>query len=109
MGYFSELDAECRYSCSRGRPPLRRIALRLADLRSRREELIESGAPYRGWDRIPDETLAVVSPEYMTSVSETDRAIELALEEAAIAGGDSPVRIFTRSAAKRREARSRTA
>ena len=108
MGYFSERDAERIYLRPRDVSPLRRIALLLAELRGRREELIESGAPYRGWTRIPDDVLAIVSPEYISSVSEADRAIALALNEVAIAGCDSPVRLFTRSAAKRREARSRT-
>lgn len=97
MGYFSERDAEriCLRPCDIS--PLRRIMLRLAELRGRREELIESGAPYRGWMCVPDDVLAVVSPEYISSVSEADRAIALALNEVAIAGCDSPVRLFAHS------------
>ena len=97
MGYFSERDAERICLRLRDVSPLRRITLRLAELRGRREELIESGAICRDWTRIPDDVLAVVSPEYITSVSEADRAITLALNEVAIAGSGSPARLFAHS------------
>lgn len=83
MGYFYDLakkyiDFDYDRSFS---SPEEQLLCRLDDLSNKRNELIKSGASYRGWTRLADNDIRYADPEYFDSIADTERAIELAVDD----------------------------
>ena len=83
MGYFLDLAKNyIEYDFDRSYPsPEEQLFWRLDDLKYKLEELTEKDAPYRGWVRLTDNDIRYAIPEYFETISDVERAIELALED----------------------------
>ena len=83
MGYFLDLAKNyIEYDFDRSYPsPEEQLFWRLDDLKYKLEELTEKDAPYRGWERLTDNDIRYAIPEYFETISDVERAIELAIED----------------------------
>lgn len=81
MGYYSDLaQKHIDSDYDRSYPsPEEQLLCRIDDLNSRREELTESDALYRGWTRLTDNDIRYAIPECFETIYDVERAIELAL------------------------------
>ena len=83
MGYFSDLaQTYSDFDQDRSYPSLaEQLLWRLDDLNNKRHELIEAGAPYRGWECLTDNDTRYAIPEYFENIADVERAIELAISD----------------------------
>ena len=80
MGYYFKLGKKyIDFGDDRSYPsPEEQLLWRLDELTYKKEELIEKGASYRGPNRLTEDDVRFFLPEYFKSVSDVERAIELA-------------------------------